>query len=534
MKKILTIILWVIFSLWLATFSYAMVFNSYLNDDWVNQTIEVPSTKSIVFSLSKKIDEINFSKDSGFTIRTLEWWKWIDMTDNVDDYQPMKWYMVRNISEWNLKITMKLKNISSINDTIFQKTLKAGWNLVWPAYKNDNAWIVENMDAFGNSNYSHIADFTWNGFITSWEARIAKQTISWEVQITEENKTFADATVRDNQFQIKNKNELANVKFLEWMAYAVFVSNDTVIPGSQNITTNENNKENIDDFLEDLFWGWNTQTGTLDFIYDSEIKILFNDRKLLSGEKEQVIYNFWLKVWDKNTSIEKIEFKIKDSDFSNNFKNINLYNNENMISDNSSIRFESNNTYITFEEIELTKNTNYSNLKIVSDLEKYSSKWEDINIQLWSTSIWFNSMNWDFTGEVRNSKWEIISDYSVTNENLTITPSLVNLSTINKLGNENIAKIRLNIEEWNNILWDNKIKIKRISSEAIISSVKNNNKEKLISREWIISNLTEFEINDWDEIEIKVDWFDWDDIPNRKWFSPFSILFFTTRIYNEY
>jgi len=256
MNKILSWVLGFIISLSLATVTYAMVFNISFTDDGTKQIVTIESWKSIVFSLSKKIDSINFNKDSGFTIRTLEGWKWIDMTDNVSDYTPMKGYMIRNISEWNLIITMNLKNIIDINDTIFQKTLKAGWNLVWPAYKNDKSGLVENIDAFGNSNYSHIADFTGNGFYFSGEVII----IDWKV--------------KENNLDIRNKNELANVQFVEWLAYAVFVSNDTVIPGSQKLTSEqiiswETNISNESTISWEVNISWESNVNQCDYISQS-------------------------------------------------------------------------------------------------------------------------------------------------------------------------------------------------------------------------------------------------------------------------
>lgn len=512
MRKTLKLILWLIIMLLLASFSYAMVFNSYLVDNGTSQIINIPSNKSMVFSLSKQIDSITFSKDNGFTIRTLEWWEWVDMTDNVSDYTPMKWYLVRNISDWNLEIKMNLKNITSINDTIFQKTLKAGWNLVWPAYKDDNAGLVKNIDAFGNSNYSHIADFTGQGFIIYWESKISKNTISWEVIIEESDSNFINSTVKESEFQIKNKNELANVVFVEWLAYAVFVSNDTVIPGSQKITSEENSKENIDDLFDDLFWE-ESNTGSLDFIYNTAIKWLFDDKILLAWSNNQTIYNFELNTWSQNITIKSLKFKIKGWNFVDNFKHIKLYNAEQLIANYSWTSFDWTDTFLEFEEIEIVKDTNYSNLQLVADLEKYSINWDDISVNLWKAEIWFDSMNWNFRGEVKNDEWNIISDYNELFENMYITPSLLNISTIKELWeNDDIAKIKLQIESGNNILWDQKIKIKRISWEAKITSIRNDdNEEKFISRELHISNLIEFEVDNWDEIEIQVDWFDWND-----------------------
>ena len=78
--------------------------------------------------------------------------------------------------------------------------------------------------------------------------------MSWEVKIYTNNngrvyeerqnvwyESWAEVnpTVNNSNLQIKNKGELADVIFVEWLAYAVFVSNDTVIPGSQKLTAEE-------------------------------------------------------------------------------------------------------------------------------------------------------------------------------------------------------------------------------------------------------------------------------------------------------
>lgn len=196
------------------------------------QTVKVWANKIIVFSLDKQIKDVSFSTDSLFTIRTLEWWNWIDMTNNPSDYTPLKWYMVQNHNSFDLNITFTFKDVSEVNKTIFQKTLKAGWNLVWPAYKNDIDKKVGILDFLWNSNFSHLLDLTWDSLVYSWENQIlTKKTYSWEVPI--QNNTAITHEVNWNS-QILNSSELNNIKVIEWIAYWIFVPNDTVIPWSQN------------------------------------------------------------------------------------------------------------------------------------------------------------------------------------------------------------------------------------------------------------------------------------------------------------
>ena len=152
MRKILLLIVWITLTIWLATFSYAYLLNvSNAPEHWNVQKVIVPQWKSIVFSLSKTIESINFNKDSGFTIRTLEWSQWIDMSDQAEDYTPMKWYIIRNVQEWNLEIDITFKNITNVGDLILTKTLKAWWNqkrfrdrgIRW-FQRNDGIWLNSN------------------------------------------------------------------------------------------------------------------------------------------------------------------------------------------------------------------------------------------------------------------------------------------------------------------------------------------------------------------------------------------------------
>jgi hypothetical protein len=50
--------------------------------------------------------------------------------------------------------------ITSADQTLYQKELKAGWNLYAPAVKNDYCTAVKTSDALIGSNYSQIIDFS--------------------------------------------------------------------------------------------------------------------------------------------------------------------------------------------------------------------------------------------------------------------------------------------------------------------------------------------------------------------------------------
>ena len=251
MKKILLLIISIV-SVLIATITSAIIFyNTTVTEDGNHQVITIAPQESIVFSLAKIIDSIEFNKDSGFTIRTLEWWVWIDMSNDPADYTPMKGYIIRNNNSDNLIIDIYSKNITDSNETLFQHTLKAGWNLVWPAYKNDEYKMVNIFDFLWNSNYSHVADFTWEGLMKeykkdtyTWEVKIyKKQTYSWEVTI--KYNTWINHLNKWNT-QIKNSIELTDMRTFEGLAYWVFVSNDTIIPWSQDLSEIEDiNKKDI-------------------------------------------------------------------------------------------------------------------------------------------------------------------------------------------------------------------------------------------------------------------------------------------------
>ena len=233
MKKILLLISWVALTIILATFSYAYLLSGNNTAEYDNmQKVTIPEGKSIVFSLSKHIESIDFNKDSGFTIRTLEWSKWIDMSNDVADYIPMKWYIIRNASTWDLTIDIIFKDITDVNDTFFGKTLKAGWNLVWPASKDDDQKMVTPLDAFWKSDISHVIDYTWNGFIDGDEFTWRSWKYLWEARIE----------ILGDSLDVKNSEELINLKVIEGFAYAVFVSNDTTIPWTQGLSSFENAK----------------------------------------------------------------------------------------------------------------------------------------------------------------------------------------------------------------------------------------------------------------------------------------------------
>lgn len=223
MKKI---IIWLLTFILVSvsTYTYWSQVITLITETGKYEEITIASWEATVFGFPRKIENITFSKDSGFTIRTLEWWVWKDLSNNITDYSPITWILARNISEWDLVITAKYADVTSIENSIFQKSLKAGWNLISPAFKDDINWIVYSETALWESlPYSQILDFTWNGFVYSWEAVI----------------TTPNHNLNDSLYEIKTKVELSNASLIEKLAYGLFINVDSVISGSQEMTTEE-------------------------------------------------------------------------------------------------------------------------------------------------------------------------------------------------------------------------------------------------------------------------------------------------------
>jgi uncharacterized membrane protein len=61
-----------LFLLVITSVSAVVFFSTNVTEEGNHQIIRIAPNQAIVFSLSKIIDRIEFNKDSGFTIRTLD------------------------------------------------------------------------------------------------------------------------------------------------------------------------------------------------------------------------------------------------------------------------------------------------------------------------------------------------------------------------------------------------------------------------------------------------------------------------------
>ncbi len=220
-----------------------------------SKSFYINSWESQVISFAQKIKNIDFSLDSGFTIRTLQWWVWKDSSWEIEDFQPLKGYLVRNFSKNTLEIKADYAPVTKMEDAFFSRKLKAGWNMVAPAYKNDlcravtiNEWLWDSLP------YSNVLDVTWIAFqnvqndeknifsdlfgLKTKKIKIVKKNYNWKTHfeaVVSEVKNL-ETVKKDWNFAIKSKSDAKKNFMYENLAYPVFVNNDTVISGSQNIT----------------------------------------------------------------------------------------------------------------------------------------------------------------------------------------------------------------------------------------------------------------------------------------------------------
>ena len=275
--KIVSIIsLWILTISWLVVASNQNLLNMFDFKNQIEQkkgkeskTFFINPGDSQVISFAQKIKSINFSLDSGFTIRTLEWWTWKDASWKIEDFQPLKGYLVRNFSKKPLIIKANYAPVTKMEDAFFSRELKAGWNMVAPAYKNDLCRAVTINNWLGDSlPYSSILDVTGiafqnvknskddNGdfctllrqldpsstcYSNTKKIKIVKKFYSWEnhFEAIVDDVEDLDIVNKNWNFAIKSKNDAKNNFMYENLAYPIFVNNDTLISGSQNITDSQ-------------------------------------------------------------------------------------------------------------------------------------------------------------------------------------------------------------------------------------------------------------------------------------------------------
>ena len=208
-----------------------------------NEYIYIYSGETKLISFPRKVETINFSKDSGFSIRTLIGWEWTDMSNNPEDYEVMQWYIVRNFGNERVNIHVTYSPIISADQTLYQKELKAGWNLYAPVVKNDYCSAVKTGDALQWSNYSQIIDFSNMWFKKYFSNEVSIDHVySGETLFFNKYNGNPQDFREDGNYSIKNNLEAENSYIYEGWAYGVFVNNDTLVSGNQNITDASGNE----------------------------------------------------------------------------------------------------------------------------------------------------------------------------------------------------------------------------------------------------------------------------------------------------
>lgn len=476
---ILVIIVW-----W---YTYASEIKNLLTNWIESEEITINSWEAIVFSFSKQIEEITFSKDSWFTIRTLEWGKWIDLSNSVSDYVPLKGYLVRNISDWSLVINARYKTISTIEDSIFQRSLKAWWNLVWIAYKDDNDWFVSVSNWLWESlPYSQVLDFTWNGF---------KNNLSWtysnEVQILNKGHN-----VNNSLYQIKAKSDLANYNLLEKFAYAIFINTDSEIAWSQKLTSTwSTGTWSNDDWSSDAiinntsFWDVNK------ILWSQDIEVLH--LQITSSWSDEInIKKIKLKimvVWNNATSQDISEIKLVD--WNNNlissvsWSSIDVNWNVEIVLNNNEIQIWWNITKNYKILVSITNNVNLISKQIITQftsIEAIDTDLDSVNysinnqigiiinvIEKWVLSLTEDQNNNDNEYEKNILAWDSINVFSVdaqaTNENINVWNVTF---TVNK--DLRKAVINASLYKWWELIATN------INTDITSSTISFNNLENLI------------------------------------------------------
>jgi hypothetical protein len=254
----------------------------------LNEYIYIYSGETKLISFPRKVETIEFSKDSGFSIRTLVGGLWKDMSNNPDDYEVMQWYIVRNFWEERVNIHVTYSPITSADQTLYQKELKAGWNLYAPAVKNDYCTAVKTSDALIGSNYSQIIDFS-----TMWFKKYFSNEVSIDHIYSGETLFFNKYNGNpqdfreDGNYSIKNSWDAGEDFIYEWSAYWVFVNNDTLVSWNQNITDGSGN-ELIRYNSHPLVVFKDNSSKELDIIDNNKVELLnFDLTSKYAGEDEK-------------------------------------------------------------------------------------------------------------------------------------------------------------------------------------------------------------------------------------------------------
>ena len=309
MKKVFAALAVILLGWWM----YFMTSITAFFTDPVEENIYIESGDAIVLSFSQQLESIEFSKTSWFTVRTLEGGEWRDMSNDISEFQPLNGYLIRNFSDGELHIHARYASVANVENTLFQKSLRAGWNLVWIAFRDDTRGQVLPSQWLGDAlPYSQVVDFTGIGIGTvqewalySWEAILGSPTnpsnlVSWNLDI-------------------RTRSDLDNAILYENLAYGVFVNTDSVIAGSQQINDLSDLLGDLDeeedplwDLLDDL-----TNTGVLNVVFDESNEGNEYNQRVAINSFNFPIYSLDLQADNEPVDIGRIVFTVQWNNISN-------------------------------------------------------------------------------------------------------------------------------------------------------------------------------------------------------------------------
>jgi len=196
MKKLLSIMLWIAFLLWISLANANDIESTTITlKPWLN-TFSTPAIiKSISFS--NEWDKISFSKmEKGQ-------WKSIAINNNtLDEVRPLDGFIIRNSNSNDVIMTIEYDTDNS-NSLVLSKELDVWWNFLWITTTTNPFNVI------ANAAISMVLD------LTNW----------WSTNLIELWKTFINAQ-----------------NFILWKAYAVFVNNsDWIYWWVNNYGNNTNN-----------------------------------------------------------------------------------------------------------------------------------------------------------------------------------------------------------------------------------------------------------------------------------------------------
>ena len=466
------ILLWVMFIAFTTTATIAAVWSwlNLLNWDLTsqeqiefdkellsrNENIMIYSWETKLISFPRKIESISFSKDSGFSIRTLIWGEWKDISDNPSDYEVMQGYIVRNFTNEIIQIVVKYAPVTSSEQALYQKELKAGWNLYAPAVKNDYCSAVKINDALQWTNYSQVIDFSNMWFKKYFSNEVSIDHVySGETLVINKYNSDPQTFREDWNYIIKNSNQVEKDFIYEWSAYGVFVNDDTLVSGNQNITDGLGNelikynshplvvyKNNINN---DLDVTNNSQITLLDF--DLTSKYVWVDELWTSSILSSLSLNAYDNKWSKVTDVfENILLKIDDVEvpYTTSFCRI----------DDKMPECVNGNTYFHLFEPKLLTRGLVTNFKIVANAKNNIESNYRVQLDLSNTLILDDQNLLPYC----SYEWYILGNKNDSNRNININTSSYTseeLQAANHLESKGIIDVPVENNDYGfNILMD--------------------------------------------------------------------------------